>query len=339
MRRLVLHVGDCKTGSTILQTMLARGDCVPEGSRLFAPSGNQGALARSLGDRKALYPQRWNAIARRLDQADWDVAVLSSELFEFIKPDRVAEVVDKHLRPLADQIKVIAYVRPHTGRIVSQCAENLKLGHDTGTLAEFTERFLSRGRLDFATRLGAWRGAFGDAFTMRPFQRDRLTGGDIRRDFLAFVLDGAPYTLTDSGQDDNSALPVPDLALMRFLQARFADMPQDNRVAFGKQFGRLLRRHLPTIPADPLRLTEDLYDRIYPAARTDAERLDAEWIDTPCFVPALEAARDATIPLAQGLDAADHHSPETLRLMTGWADLIARQMTDDPKDFSRRLRT
>ena len=159
-RRLVLHIGDCKTGSTILQTMLARGDCTPEGLRLFSPgNGAHGALARSLGDRKALYPARWNGIARRLAETDWDIAVLSSELFEFIKPAKVARAVDTHLAALADEIEVVAYVRPHVGRVLSQFAENLKLGHDTGTLEEFVTRFLDRGRLHFADRLAAWLSA------------------------------------------------------------------------------------------------------------------------------------------------------------------------------------
>lgn len=337
-RRLILHVGDCKTGSTIVQTMLARGDCRPEALRLFSPgSGNHGALARSLGDRKALYPARWNGIARRLAEADWDVAVLSSELFEFIKPSKVAEAVETHLAPLADEFRVVAYVRPHVGRVLSQCAENLKLGHDTGTLEEFVERFLDRGRLDFSGRLAGWRAAFGDAFVMRPFVRSRLAQEDIRHDFLSFVLAGAPYSLADSGQDSNAALPVPDLALMRMLQVRFAGQPLDNRVAFGKQFGRILRETPSTVPSEPLRLSEALYDRVYPMALADSERLDSEWVGEACFVPDLKAARNATVASEQSLDARDHHAPETLRLMSAWADLIVRQMGDEPKAFGRRL--
>lgn len=339
MRRLVLHVGDCKTGSTILQTMLARGDCQPRGVRLFYPGGNHGALARSLGERKALYPARWNGIARRLSETDWDVAVLSSELFEFIRPDKVARAVETHLAPLADDIRVVAYVRPHVGRVLSQCAENLKLGHDTGTLEAFTERFLERGRLNFAERLAGWRAAFGDAFSMRPFLRARLAEGDVRRDFLQFALGETAYSLADSGQDSNAALAAPDLALMRFLQARFAGQPLDNRVSFGKQFGRLLRDTPPTAPSEPLRLTSALFDRIYPVTRADAERLDHEWVGEPCFVTDLEAARDATVREAQSLEAGDHHAPETLRLMTAWADLIVRQMGDEPKAFGQRLRS
>lgn len=336
-RRLILHVGDCKTGSTLLQTMLARGDCAPEGLRLFSPGqGVHGALARALGDRPQLYPARWEGIARRLSEADWDVAVLSSELFEFINPRKVARAVETHLAPLNAELQVIAYVRPHAGRVLSQFAENLKLGHDTGDFSEFLTRFIAAGRLNYAARLEAWRGAFGPAFTMRPFDRSELARGDLRHDFLSFALNGAPYALADSGQDDNASLSLPDLALMRHLQRRFAGMPLDNRVTFGKQFGRLLRARPQ--PAEKLRLPRALYDQIAETARKDAATLDADWVKHPCFAPALERAAADWADTPQSLEATDHLSPDALRLADSLADLLIRQMNDDPKALGKRLR-
>lgn len=337
-KRLILHVGDCKTGSTLLQTMLARGDCVPETLRLFSPGqGVHGALARSLGDRRALYPARWEGIAGRLAEAEWDVAILSSELFEFIHPRKVARAVETHLAALDAELTVIAYVRPHAGRVLSQFAENLKLGHDTGDFSDFVERFLKVGRLNYASRLAAWKDAFGPAFAMRPFDRAHLREGDLRRDFLDLALNGAPYALADSGQDDNASLPLPDLALMRHLQRRFEAMPTDNRVTFGKQFGRLLRTR-PRDRTDKLRLPRALYDRIAETARADAAKLDADWLDTPCFLPALDTAAAETCAAPQSLEVADHLSPDALRLAESFADLLIRQMEDDPKAFGKRLR-
>lgn len=337
-RRLILHVGDCKTGSTLLQTMLARGDCVPETLRLFSPGqGVHGALARSLGDRPALYPARWEGIARRLAETEWDVAILSSELFEFINPRKVARAVETHLAGLNADLTVIAYVRPHAGRVLSQFAENLKLGHDTGAFSDFVERFLRAGRLNYADRLDAWKDAFGPAFTMRPFDRAHLKGGDLRHDFLALALNGAPYSLAESGGDDNASLALPDLALMRHLQRRFDGMPMDNRVTFGKQFGRLLRDR-PDAAPEKLRLPRALYEQIAETARADAAKLDRDWLETPCFLPALEAAASQTCAETQSLEAADHLTPDALRLAESFADLLLRQMNDDPKAFGKRLR-
>ncbi len=336
-RRLILHVGDCKTGSTILQSMLARGDCTPEGLRLFSPGqGMHGPLARSLGDRPALYPARWDGIAKRLSEADWDVAVLSSELFEFINPRKVARAVARHLAPLNAELRVIAYIRPHAARVLSQFAENLKLAHDTDDFAAFMVRFVAAGRLDFSARLTAWREAFGDAFIVRPFERAFLNQSDVRHDFLNLILDGAPYTLTNSGQDDNASLALPDLALMRHLQRRFDGLPLDNRVTFGKQMAQLLR----AAPAstEKLRLPEPLYTRLRAHCEQDAAALDTEWVKAPCFVPALAAAAETTVPTPQSLDARDHLGADAIRIAEAFADLLIRQMDDDPKAFGKRLR-
>lgn len=340
--QLFLHVGDCKTGSTVLQTMLARGDCQPENVRLFFPGqAGQGQLARSLIDRSQLYPKRWIGVSKRLAAQDWDVAVLSTELFEFVHPEKVAMAVRDHLPGWAETVRVVVYVRPHASRVLSQFAENIKLGHDTGSLTEFYNRFSAARRLDYAERLGRWHQHFGDRLIVRPFLRDRLAQGDIRHDFLSIVLHGAPYALTDSGQDDNAALSVQDLALLRDLQSRFhqnSDIDTEARVAFGKHFGRLLNDMPPTILSERLRLPRALYDRLRDHCATDAARMDREWFGGPCFVPELERAAASVVEQEQSLDAVDYHSPETLRLMRAWAELLSRQMAEDPKVLWQRFR-
>ena len=47
---------------------------------------------------------------------------------------------------------------------------------------------------------------------------------------------------------------------------------------------------------------------------------------------------DTVTDAEQSLEAEDHFDAETLRLVTAWADLILRQMRDDPKQFGPRLR-
>jgi len=341
-QQLYLHIGDCKTGSTIIQSMLARQDCVPQGLRLFYPGAPpHGALARSLGDRPDLYPQRWNRAARRLSQTDWDVAVLSTELFEFIQPAAVLKALNNHLPQYSNSVKVIVYVRPHAGRVMSQFAENLKLGHETGSLETFVGRFLKAGRLRYAERLNRWKTVFGDRLIVRPFVRDRLIAGDVRQDFLPLILGDTPYTLADSGQDNNASLLLPDLALMRLLQRRFAQnsgVPMDSRVAFGKHFGKLLRDVAPVTPTEKMHLPQPLYDLLLKDCMADAEIMDATWFGGPCFVPELIKAGQTVIDSPQSLEAQDYFGPDTLRLMQAWADLIVRQMTDEPREFSARIR-
>jgi len=338
-QQLYLHIGDCKTGSTAIQTMLKGGLCTAQDLRLF-PGHVAHGLANSLGGKSEDYPMRWQNMARRLADAQWDVAVLSSEIFEFSEPKKVCDAIRAHLPDYADTIRVVVYVRPHCARALSRFAENLNLGYDTGDIAQFLDRVLGNGTLNFSPRLARWKEQFGDRLIVRPFVRDQLVRGDVRHDFLALVLQNTRYRLRD-GHYGNPSLSLPDLALMRTMQRRFDEFPQigrENRAAVGKQFAQLLHARPAAQAGDKLRLTGAHYQRIYQACLEDAREMDANWLEKPCFVSELDRGAGEVIEQAQSLEAEDHHSPQTLRLMLTWTDLILRQMADPPKAFGRRMR-
>lgn len=340
--QLYLHIGDCKTGSTTIQTMLAKGACSTPGTRLLYPApGMQGMLPRTLTTRKEIQSKRWTGIARRLAETDWDVAVISTELFEFSNPRAVARAVRDHIPDHAETVRVIAYVRPHASRLVSQFAENLKLGHETHDFQHFYDRMDRMKRLDYADRLDRWQAEFGDRLIVRPFVPDRLDGGDVRRDFLATILQGRPFELHPA-IDSNESLSLPDLTLLRMLNQHFAarlEPGNPQQVAFGKQFGRILHANPSDRPPEKLRLPRDIYDQAAARFSEDAERMDQLWVGRPCFVPALQAAAQTTVDPAQDLRAESYFDAETLRLMRSWADLLLRQMTGEQADgFAKRLR-
>jgi len=347
--RLILHIGDCKTGSTVLQTMLARGDATVSTQRLFSPGrGSHGGLARSLSDRPALYPVRWEKMATRLNEAEWDIAVLSSELFEFAHPAKVAEAVRTHFAPYWEDLTVIAYLRPHAARVLSQGAENFKLGFATGSFEDYVTHFIDIKRLAYSARLARWKDTFGDRLVVRLFVRDHMVKGDVRHDFMSVIAPEGGYEITDSGQDSNAALTLGDLALMRMMQRMLAtadpQIAMDNRVAFGKAFGRLLRdipSPLQGAGRERLRLTRALYDQVVAASADDAAKVDREWFNDPerpaVLTTALAKAEQDITETAQSLEAEDHFDPETLRLMRAWTELLIRQMYDGPEATRKRL--
>lgn len=340
-QQLYLHIGDCKTGSTAIQSMLADGGYETPGTNLLYPKPVQyGMLARALTTHKHLQGKRWGAIAKSLANSDWDVAVVSTELFEFSSPERVAAAIKQHIPDHAETIRVIAYIRPHIGRFLSQFAENLKNGHTTGDMQGFAARMDRLGRLDYVPRLERWQDVFGDRLIVRPFVRDRLHDDDVRHDFLARILGDRPFQINNN-TDSNASLSLSDLALMRMLQRRFAaklgaDHP--SCIPFGKQFGRLLLESPSPRSSERLRLSQDLYDWFAARYRDDARRMDDLWFQGPCLGPALDAAANDTVATAQDLTVEAHFDAETLRLMECWADLILRQMKDDPAGFAKRIR-
>lgn len=337
--RLVLHIGDCKTGSTVIQTMLGAGEAEIEGLRLRFPGKvGQAALARSLANKPENYPARWEGAARRMMNAEFDIGVLSSEIFEFVAPHKVKAALETHFPDLVETMQVVVYVRPHASRALSQFGENLKLGHELDGIDEFLARFVRNRRLHFAERLEKWRDVFGDRLIVRVFARDRLSGGDVRRDFLETIAPGRAVTIREGVQVDNAQLTLPDLALMRHLQRRFRlrEIGEDARVAFGKQFGRLLSAEPPKVAAPTYRMPNRILDSLRQDLTEDAARMDAEWVGEPCFAPALAEAQGTDDP--QSLEVEDHHAPETIRQAEAWADLVVRFMTDPQTDFVRLIR-
>ncbi|MEX0337544.1 MAG: hypothetical protein AB3N11_00750 [Arenibacterium sp.] len=311
--------------------MLARGDGEIEGARLFTPgAGNHGGLARSLGDRPHLYPQRWDRVAKRVIDENADITVLSSELFEFIAPRAVLQAIEAHLPGLADTLRVVVYVRPHTARVLSQFAENVKLGHSMGSLDDFVSKFIKAGRLGFSKRIAKWQAVFGNRLVVRPFVRNRLEHEDVRHDFMTVVANGARYHLRETEPDDNASLNIEDLALMRYLQNFFevlSDVNPDHRVAFGKQLGRLLRDNPAPAAGQKLRLSETLYARLAETCAEDAADMDAKWFGEPCFVTALERANEGLVSEVQSLEAEDYFDAQTLRHARVLAALSLKQMS------------
>lgn len=340
-KQLFVHVGDCKTGSTTIQTMLAEQAYAIDATRVCYPGPKlQASLARTLTSRRDVFEKRWSNLAQKLAGEDWDVAVVSSELFEFVPPKALAQALESFLPEYAAAARIVAYIRPHAGRLVSQFAENLNLGHDTGDFQACYDRLVQQKRLEYAPRLERWRAVFGDRLTVRPFSRDQLAGGDVRRDFLTLMARGAAVSL-DSAIDTNDSLPLSDLALMRLLQRDFIAAQgagQPGQVAFGKNFARLLRARPTTRAPEKLRLPRGIHDDMIDRFGADAAEMDRVWCDAPCFVPALAAAGENTCDPAQSLEAGDHFDPETIRLMRVWADLTIRQMGDAPQNFARRMR-
>ncbi|MEX0281808.1 MAG: hypothetical protein AB3N13_11560 [Arenibacterium sp.] len=340
-RQLILHIGDCKTGSTSIQNMIAGEDVRVEGLRLFTPgAGNHGGLARSLGDRPHLYPQRWERAARRVTEEAADLSILSSELFEFIAPNAVLRALETHFPGQIDALRVVVYVRPHLARVLSQFAENVKLGHSMGNLADFVHKFLADKRLEYNARMARWHAVFGDRLVVRPFVRNKLAEGDVRNDFMSVIAEGRPYSIGTAEPDNNASLGVPDLAMMRYLQGildTVENIKPDSRVAFGKYLGRLLHTHQSTRDRQKLRLTEELYALLLNACAADAAAMDDIWFGEPCFSIELERGGDSLVPSLQSLRAEDYFDVETLRQARVWMDFSLRQMSVLGEGFTKAL--
>ncbi|GGA29644.1 hypothetical protein [Neptunicoccus cionae] len=328
VKQLVIHLGDRKTGSTAIQDALVAGAIQSPDASIFYPTGNNHIpLAKTLSV-KALASQRdqrFGKLAKRIHRSDADIAVISAEHFESVDPAALQEALKEFFPDLLGRVRLLAYVRPHGDRLVSNYAEAIKLGHFDGDLDAYHAMRLEKRPLQYTPRFNRWRETFGSSFTLRPFVRGALVNGDIVADFAEFLLGDTPHQLADSPQS-NPSMSLEDLAMMRLLQSRIAAVPNSTKfqVSLGKTLGTLLAE-APEQPANhtKLALHADLAEAVQEAYLADAQALDQAFFapETP-MKDALLAARSKAVKAPQSIAAEDHLSPEAIRMVDIWAGLL-----------------
>ena len=200
MRRLFLHIGSHKTGTTSVQetfhankaTLLQRGLAVAEGDRL--PNLHQ---FFDYVDPGAILPRGFKAqnpakLAEVLAAEPADQVFGSSENFSFFFHQASVDALAKALKARFDDIRIIVYLRRQDRHAIShhqegarpeRKPEGLLWGHALTALPEPAPQ--QRLYLDYNQRLTLWENAFGrDALLVRVFDRSLLRDGDIVPDIL-----------------------------------------------------------------------------------------------------------------------------------------------------------
>ncbi|MDR6267633.1 hypothetical protein [Roseobacter sp. N2S] len=331
VKQLVLHLGDRKTGSTAIQDALAAGHITSPTTQIFYPATtNHIPLAKTLSV-KSLSPQRdmrFTKIAKRIARSDADIAVISAEHFEVVKPALLQEILTRYFPDLVGNIRLIAYVRPHAERLVSNYAEAVKLGQYDGDLHSYHTQRLDKKPLSYTDRFSRWRDVFGAAFTLRPFVRKTLVGGDIVQDFAQFLLGDTPHTVTAS-PPSNPSMSLQDLAMVRHLQSQIGAQPNMSKfqVSMGKSLGQLLASKQDSAQT-PIKLAmhTELAKAVQIAYGEDARALDGAFFapDTP-MQDALQSSYERAVATPQSIAVTDHLSAAAIRMVDVWAGLLCSQ--------------
>lgn len=200
MKKLYLHIGFNKTGSTSIQQnlvlnapkLLERGFFYPHDPEAAYTQRIQHApLAAALPGmqldwltprkRKTL-SEAYTELELAIQSCDFETLILSSEGFGSPR------VTPANIKWLKDRFKgyavtIIAYIRPQDSYLISAYQEEIKAG--STALFDFAGR-KSRPLLYFSKRLAAWRETFGkENVIVRPFVPSLWHGGDLFSDFLS----------------------------------------------------------------------------------------------------------------------------------------------------------
>lgn len=336
MPRLILHVGDCKSGSTAIQSVLQLGSWRYTGDApprlLYAKGGRRDALNHHrLSDSlhieraKSYRDQAWGRFGAEFDAATEELVVVSSERFEFAPPEAVAEAIDQFAPAARADMQVVIYVRPHAARLLSGYAQNVRQGLFTEDLGSFLQTSEADGRFHYADRLAAWKSVFGDALSVRPMIRGTLAGGCVVHDFLSQCAAGTGATpLVEKIPNENKSLNAEGLALLRELQTKLrtrnpAPSPERSQI-LQRLCGQL--EALPSFGEGRISLPTALRPKLHDAFAQDAARCDAEIFGTPVLGPALDKAVNDDSPAAP--DPSPEETTRLSDLSLVWMDMMGQ---------------
>ena len=203
MRRLFLHIGAHKTGTTALQHSLHQNRVLLGAvGAAFVSAQSVPHLHPYLGPRSpgaygsdGFKVLDLNALADRLAAADHDMVIASSENFSFFFHKQPIEALESALRPHFDEIRILCYLRRQDRHAVSHHQEGAKPNRQAeGALWGHAPNALpdrSPGQdlyLDYDRRLGLWAEVFGaDKLDLRVYDRELLKDGDIFADVLSVI--------------------------------------------------------------------------------------------------------------------------------------------------------
>lgn len=337
MTQLVLHIGDPKTGSSSIQTVLYEERLSCQAKRLVSPREfSEAKLAATLHkpSRRKDRATQLSAKAKWLAEVDADIAVLSAEQFSNVEPGVLQKALANRMPEHAQDARVIAYVRPHHGRFLSSYTQKTKCGVITRSLERYHTRSLKRGFFKYFKRFSQWHDVFGDRFVLRPMVQSQLKDGDLTQDFFDVVLEGAEFDI-EAPQRVNEALSLQQLACIRVIQTvlRAKDVDSQLRVAVGSFFGLTLNRHSSRTAGSKVGIHRALAEQISQDYAEDAKLLDEKFFSTPIMQTALQDAIDKALDEEQPHALMAHASPEQEQVLIAQAETLAKALREDGKNW------
>lgn len=341
-KTLIVHIGDHKTGSTSIQTAFARQQVHLEGQTVAYPARiSHNALKphfkayasenRPKARNKAI--AAFEDLAGKIREAETDFCLISAEAFETVPPPVLHDIVTRFFAPAADEVRVVAYVRPHAARLLSSFAERTKIGLKevmTGTLDTFHESMLQAGRLQYHPRFSALHDLFGDAFLLRPMIRDQLYQGSVVDDFVRHAFGTEAFRVEGQGQA-NESLALEDLMRLKVLQSHLEGrQPHRPRHALGWEFARVVDTLPPLQTRTKLRLHKSLARALHAAYLDDARAMDREFFaGQPLLETELDTALETAAEEPQSTDPADYLSASDMRSLSILSEIIAGMLEND----------
>lgn len=171
MKKLIIHIGARKAGSTTIQKTLAKNNDV-----LHARGGHYVQAARlpeSRGDGQYAHHraapldgdfEHWARIAREIRESRYETFIVSSELLYTIEREKIWEI-RKHVNEAGIEAATVLMVKRRPIDFVkSEYKQQIKFGREARSIVAFAQEHIRR--CDHKGALQRWASVFGDGETI-----------------------------------------------------------------------------------------------------------------------------------------------------------------------------
>jgi len=285
MAHFLAHIGDGKCGSTSIQRALfdAKDHLAERGVSYPVPAGATGhaGFTTLLGRSTRGPAERGRALAIEFMNllGGLDRIVLSSEHLIGVNPTALDELVQKHDSRIS-KIDAIAYVRAPHEVYLSRMQQRLKGSSKIDKPHLFVR--------PMANSLRRWRDwGKTNSFSLRLFDRRRLSNGDVVSDFSEWLCDRAGLdSLPLHSQVTNSSMTAEQAITLQRLRADFLKS-EDGKFNPVSHDLVILYKNLGQICqiGTPLRLSGTALSAIVHANRQHVEELNSDFPDLRMHLP------------------------------------------------------
>lgn len=224
MRKLWIHIGTPKTGSTAIQRYArSRQPYLASNSIDFLVRGRRGSYndlgVHLRGGKRAEAEKVGTSIRRMIADSPAETLVLTSEMFTGSDPALLREVLALE-EPF--ETRIVGYFRRQDRYLESSYKQKMKTGKVRPGFQNYVDKFGTRGG-EYRRIISAWDDAWPDAeFIFRRFDPGSFPKGDVVHDFMQML--GLNIDADGKPPSEEVANPTPSIDLLDLMQL-VADMP------------------------------------------------------------------------------------------------------------------
>lgn len=288
-----LHIGTYKSGTSFIQSVLARNRELLEAAGVFYPVGSRtGAQIRAVRDVLGIRGPApddgaWEEIVTQIKNSSARCALVSMEFLSLATPEQAARIV-ADLQPC--RVEVILTVRDLLRVLPSAWQSMVKQGHPWA-FEEFTDSVIGTGEADpepgrrfwqhhdLERLVGSWAPAVGSQNIHLVTVPRSGAPPELLWERYASVIGVVPESYdTEMDKESNFSLSYSDTELMRRLNLVLR--PQLDRVAFKRWGTRFFANEVLREPSaaaaadDRVRVPRDTHDWAIQRSAQDVERLE-----------------------------------------------------------------